>query len=443
MARSAARSAVNKGGVFALCASAVCCIGAPARAQLLDQFISPSVYGAGAEAGVTVQSRARPEYDAAGLKAGAFTVRPQLLESIGYESNVLGTSRASGSPFVETNASLSAASDWSRDSLRAEVTVDDVRYLRQRQQSYTNWTAALGGTYEVGRDLVTARYQHLNLNQTVRDLDVPQLDEPIPFTVDSAVASYQVNLNRVSITPGLSVAQYAYSNGSVAGTTYRQDYRDRVVVTPSIGLGYEFAPRRSAVVVFRDAIASYSRAQAGQPRRDYNDAAILAGLDYDVTGLLRFRVLGGYEVRTFSNSAYKTISSPVLEASAIWSPTSLTTLTGTVARRIQDTSDESTAAFTQTSILLTVDHELLRNVLLRGKGGIYIGEYEQNAGTDQTLYTAGASVTYLANRYLRATAAYDFMTRQSSGGGTIGTTGQAFGSSYRDHRVLLQVRLTL
>ena len=414
----------------------------PASAQILDQFIDPNVYGVANEPGVTVASRGRPELDPAGVRVGNVVVRPQLNESVGYESNVLGTRRARGSPMVQTTAAISAASDWSRNSAQAEITVDDVRYPSLPRQSFTNWTATLGGTYEIGRDVLTVQYQHLSLNQTTRGLDVPFLERPIGFDVDTLTARYRVNLNRVSVTPGVTVANYDYSNGVANGLPYLQGYRDRVVVTPSVAAGYEFSPRRSVVLVVRDAIASYTNSQAGLVRRDYHDPALLGGIDYDLTGLLRVRLLAGYEARVFSSAAYRTIQSPIVEASAIWNPTALTTLTGTVARRIQDTADDSTAAFTQTSVSLRVDHELRRNLLLRGSGAVYFGEYDRGVG-NQTLYTAGASATYFLNRNARLSAAYDFQARSSGSGAALGLTGQSFGSSYTDHRVLLTLRLAL
>lgn len=414
----------------------------PAGAQILNQYLAPDVYGEDVAPSVTVLSRGRPDYDAPGVRAGNFIIRPQLTENAGYESNVLGTGKAVGSALIQTNASLSAQSDWSRNSVRAEFSVDDHRYLSQARQSFTDWRATLGGSYEIGRDVLTTQYNHFNINQTSRDLDVPRLDHPVEVSVDSANLAYRVNFNRASVTPSVTVANYTYANGAAGGIPYPQDYRNRFVVTPSLTLGYEFSPRRSAVIVFRDANASYSNFKLGGARRDYNDPALLAGIDYDLTGLLRLRVLAGYEMRTFVSSAYKTINAPVIEATAIWTPTGLTTLSGTVARHIQDSTDETTAAFTQTSVITSVDHELLRNLLLRGEAGVYFGEYSGRAG-NQTLYTAGASATYLTGRLVRLTASYEFRARDSARtvGGVSPT--QSYGGTYTDHTVLLRVRIAL
>lgn len=465
----------------------------PARAQLLDQFLSPVIYGRGVEPGVTVLSRDRSDYDTSGVRVGSFIIRPQITESAGYETNVLGTNSPRGSAIIQSNGSVDAASDWSRNSVRASVRVDDYRYLDLPRQSFTNWSATLGGTYEIGRDVVSASYSHLNLTQTPRDLDVPQLSQTLNYRIDVARLEYRARFNRVTLTPAFEVANYDYGNGTVQGgtvlggpvlggttlggttvggttvggtglnspvlggavlgttapgSTYQQSYRNRVVYTPGLTAGYEFSPRRSALAVVRNSIASYSNRAPGLPKRDYNDTAVLAGLDYDINGIVRFRVLGGYELRVFQAAEYKNISAPIAEGSLIWTPTGLTTVTGTVARRIQDSADEGTVGFTETSLRLRVDHEYLRNVLLQANAGFYYGQYSRGT-TDQTLYTAGAGADYLLNRNLRVGATYDFIGRTSDDGGgstsigTLGTNNQRFGSGFTDHRFLLNVRFGL
>lgn len=411
------------------------------RAQRLDQFISPFVGGLADEPAVTVLSRLRPDYQSPGVRLGSVMVRPSLVESGGYESNVLGSARARGSALVETTARVEANSDVSRLDVNGAIDVDDVRYLDLGRQSYTNWSARLNGSYEVGRDLASVRFEHLDLTQTARDLDVPQvLERPLAWRTDSLQASYRANFNRLSVTPSLQVARYAYDSGIAGGAVYPQDYRNRVLVTPVLSFGYEFAPRRSLVVVVRNTSAYYARGTGVLPRRNYNDTTLLAGLDYDLTGRLRLRALLGYETRFFQASAYRSIQAPVAELSLIWTPTGLTSVTASVARQIQDASADTTAGVTQTSARLRLDHEYRRNVLLSANAGMADNAYR---GGDQVLYTAGAGVTYLANRTLGVSGTYDFLVRQKSGNTQLNAAGLPIGSDYTDHRILLQLRFAL
>ena len=231
-----------------------------------------------------------------------------------------------------------------------------------------------------------------------------------------------------------------------------------MVLAPSVTAGYELAPRQNAIVVLRDANASYRTRVAGLPARDFNDVAVLAGLDYAADAALRYRLLAGYEVRSFRSRQYRTMQAPIVEGSVIWTPTGLTTVTGIASRHIEDSADETTAGYTETLVQLRVDHEYLRNVLLRANAGAYFNQYNRGGG-NQVLWTAGVGATYLLNRNMQLSAGYDFSARQSSGRGNLGggdgvltpgsvnalgvAQGFGFGSNYTDHLILLRLTLRL
>jgi hypothetical protein len=416
----------------------------PAQAQLLDQLISTDIPGVADEAGVTVLSRSRPEYDSLGVRVGSFTIRPQLQESGGYDDNVLGTRVGAGSAFVETNARVGVDYDSALAKANAFVSVDDMRYLSESRQSYTNWTAHLAGSYVFGDDLLTASYDHFNLNQSALSLDAPQLDAPLEYRVNILRIAYKAVFNRVFVQPALSLASYDYDNGTVAGAPYLQNYRNRLVGTPSVTVGYELAPRRNLVVVLRDAAGDYSTAEPGFAKRNFNDKSILGGIDFDADGVWRYRVLVGYESRSFSSSQYKTIQAPIVEGAVIWSPTGLTTVTLLATRHIQDSADETIAAFTETGVRLQVDHEYRRDVLLQAYGAAYEDDYTQGLGS-QNLYRLGASATWLLNRNMSLVGAYDFAIRRSGGGASQNLVfgQQSLGQNYTDNRFVLTLRLAL
>lgn len=411
-----------------------------AHAQLLNQFLPNNIYGEGTEPDVTVASRIRTGYEDVGFRAGTFTIRPFVNESLGYESNVLGLSHPSGSTVVQSNASIDAASDSDRGTVNAGLSVTDNRYLDLPNQSYTNWNARVGGTYNLGQDSASVLLTHDNLNQTQRDLDVPQLNAPLPFVVDTIRVGYRATFNRLSLMPTLEAARYAFNSGFAGATIYDQGYRNRVVVTPGLVAAYEFATRRSAVIVVRNATAFFSRGTTTNPKRNFNDTSILTGVDYDLNGLLRIRALVGYESRSFSSNTYQTIQAPIAEVTLIYNPTGLTTVTGTVARRIQDSADETTAGVTTLSTNLRIDHELRRNVLLTASAGVSQNDY--NVGGSQTLYTGNLGATYLLNRYAAVGATYDFTSRTSNTT-ALNLNGFSAGANFVDHRVLLQLKLSL
>ena len=419
----------------------------PAQAQvaetpLFDRYLElGTAGGVGFDPGVTVTSRNRPEYDSSGVQAGTFIIRPELDESVGYENNVLATPRPQGSAVIETFGTVSAASDYSLGNIRGSLSVDNVEFPSQSQQSFTNFTAQAGGGYQFGADFASFNYAHLTLSETPGGLDVPLLQQPLAYNIDAIDASYRIAFARTFLIPSLDVTNYDFGNSLVAGANYTQSYRNRVVFTPSLTAGYELSTRRDVIVLVRDSQATYLNPVGGQPHRDYNDVAVLGGLDYD-TGLIRYRLLAGYELRNFQSSQFKPISAPIVEASAIWTPSGLTTVTGTAARRIQDSADETTSGYTESYVQLRVDHEYLPNLLLRANTGVYVTQY-QGSGS-QSLYTVGTGATYFLNRNMQVGINYDFTARTSAANINFGVLGGVNTStSYADNRVVLQLRLRL
>ena len=396
------------------------------------------------EPDVTVLSRLRPLYDPVNIRLGTVLIQPSLSESVGYESNVLGSTIPQGGPVIETTGSVAAVSTQSRAAVNASASVDDIRYPNQDLQSHTDFTVSLGGSYQFGRDVASAQYIHQNLNQTVQSLDVAQaLNQALAYRIDDGRLAYRASLARTFVVPAIEVTSYNYDNGTAGNAVYLQNYRNRVVVQPSVTVGYELAPRRNVVAVVRDGIGTYSVPLAGNGTRNYNDLTLLGGLDYDLSGALRFRALAGYEQRVFQSGQFATITAPVLEFAVIWNPTGLTTVTANASRHINDSSDQSTGATTETSARIQVDHELRRNILLQASGGLIMDQY--TGSTSQILYSAGVKGTYLANRQVNLTVSYDYLNRQSSSSGNVNLGGAnlIFGPNYDDHPVLLQVRLRL
>jgi hypothetical protein len=192
----------------------------------------------------------------------------------------------------------------------------------------------------------------------------------------------------------------------------------------------------------RNAIAEYTTPAPGALVRDYNDTAVLGGFDYDSGGKLRLRVLAGYETRSFTSAALKSIREPVAEATAIYNLSGLTTLTGTLARQVADSADETTTGFTATSFKLSLDHEYLRNVLLQARAAVSINQYAEGVG-NSVLYSTGLGATWLLNRNARLTATYDLVVRNADTQAASPSTGtfQGFGGNYVDNRYMLQLSL--
>ncbi len=433
-------------------------IAAPARGQVIEQYLNVNIPGYATEPGVTVESRAHPEYDAQGVRLGSFLITPVLNESFGYNDNVTSLPNGKGSALIETNATLNAVGGTASTAVVGAVVLDDVEYPQQSNQSYTNWNAALGMTHNFGQDILNIGATHLNLNQTPGELNVPGLTQSIAYRVEDGRASYKIDLDRFSVTPGIDVSYFNFDNGTVDGASYLQTYRNRIVLHPSVVADYEFATRRRLVVVLTDTQSDFDRSPPGLPRQNFNDVSALAGIAYDLDAVITFRVLGGYERREFASARYQTTSAPIVEASATWTPTGLTTVTGSAERYIEDSAAESTVGYTETALRLKVDHEYLRNVVLSAHGNVFLDSYPRNpdgsGGGGQTFLSAGVSASWRLNRNVWLSGAYTYSTRHNMNGSSpplnsatatedlIGS-GEVFGGNYSSNLFQLTLRLAL
>ena len=126
------------------------------------------------------QPRLRPEYEAPGVQVGVHC--PPASQKVGYNDNVLGTRKGSGSFDLDSQASVAVNSNWGRNSLGGLVSVDDQRLPGQSTQNRTNWTTSLGGTYEFGGDVLAVGYtSHCHAPAPDRPSELPDSTSPCPL----------------------------------------------------------------------------------------------------------------------------------------------------------------------------------------------------------------------------------------------------------------------
>lgn len=416
--------------IVAFAAVAGCIISRPAQAQLLNNYVPTDLAGYDVMPGVTVTSRLRPEYQPLGIRWGNLMIQPQVSQSLGYDSNVLGTPASRGSLLLDTQGSVQAAMTSPRSNLELGLDVDHIAYPDLPEQSYTNWSVTGGWSHEIGRDTVGIGIGHFQLNQLPIGIDSIGLVRPLPYQTDTVRLSYKAVRGPWTLVPLASFSATRFGSTSGEGTPGQLTGNNRNVESASLVTFYEFAPQRSLMFVVRGTTAQYT---TGQPRSNYNDITVLTGLDYNLTGPLRFRALLGYETRDYQSSQFQNHSSPVLEATVIWTPTGLTTVSATATRRIEDANESINFGYTYTQARLVVDHEYLRNVLLQGRTWIAHANFLQT-NDEETFYGIGAGATYLVNRNVRLSLNYDFVAaRQNTG----------VSSSYNRSLILLQAKLAI
>lgn len=397
--------------MFSLMTAAASGWAPPAHGQAGPSFPS-GASGYDQELGVTVQSRPRPQYETDGVAVGSFVIRPELHQTLFVNSSVNGTP-GSGSAGSQTGASFAAQSDWGRESLGGEIGVDHQQYFDLPSESYTDWNIGLGGGYTIGDHQLTGSYSHQAYHQLGTGIGTTQSETPVLDQTDTAQVGYGFNVGLFTIMPDLSVSAYRYGNATSQGISFNQDFLNRDVIAGGVSTRFSAFGSSGLLFVVRGTHSQYNTPQRSQPSNNSTSFQALAGLDYQAEGVWRYNLLVGIETRSFEASQYPSRTSPIIEASAIWSPTAVTTLTCNLSRVIQDPETASTAGYVLTQAGLVLDYELGRGVLLQARGGLQYAEYLQS-GTQISL-TIGGGVTWLLNRNVRLLLSEDYTAQSSPG----------------------------
>jgi hypothetical protein len=411
-------------------------------AQTIDIYFPTGIYGYDQQLGVTVQSRDRPLYTPLGIQVDNFIIQPGFSESLFYNSDVNGNG-ASGTWGSQTAASIAAASQWSRNSLSASVGVSHEQYFSIPGESYTNWNVGISGGYSIADSQLIAAYSHQSYYQLGTSIGTVRSAIPINDLTDTARLEYTFNFGRVAITPDLSASAYRYGPATISGVSFNQNFLNNNVLAAGVTTRLAINDASGLLIVMRGANFSYISPQAGQPSNDSDSFLLLAGIDYQPKGVWRYRFLVGLEVRAFAASQYATRTAPDVEASLIWSPTELTTVTGTVASTIESPQVAGTSSYTLTQAHFVVDHELRRNIILEARSGVQYAKYAQTGGT-QTNLTAGASATWLLERRVALSLDYDLSKGQGSGGSNAMANPDSLAvKQFSQHVIALTLRLAL
>ena len=370
--------------------------------------------------GATVANRPRPDYDAAGVRAGSFLIFPDLALQEQYESNVFATTNNERADLITSIIpSLRVKSDWNNHSLSFLGDATVVKYADNDAEDFVDRTFGVDGRVDILRDARLfggAAYRVRHEERSSPD-NVAAAAEPIEYTVYSAVVGGEKEFNRLGFRLENIFERYSYQDAtSLLGQTIDQSGRDRNQLDVRLRSSYEFMPLRQVYLITGYNRRDYNRdVDAGGVDRDSHGYTVGPGFKYDLNGIVFIDLFAGVRHQNFADPRLDSVTGVVAEGRVTWNVTRLTTITGTVTRDLRETTVAGSSAYFVTRGELRADHELRRHVLLNAKL-----EYERDdfEGIDRTdnYYVAGIGGKYLINRYLGASGGYGYRQRDSNTG---------------------------
>lgn len=367
---------------------------------------------------VSVRDRVRPGYDAVGVRAGAFTVFPEVSVTGTFNDNIYATNANTESDFITTlGARVSAASTWSRHALNLRGGVAQHLYADNDDEDRFDWDIGGDGRIDITRD--TNIFAGLSYAELTEDRGAPNAiglaAEPTEYSLFQANIGLDHRFNRVTSRLGATYADYDYDAVPlVGGGVLNLDSRDREETTQFLRLGYDVSPDTNVYVQGTLNQREYDqKPPVVALNRDSDGYAVVAGSDFRLTNLAQGGVFVGYQSQEYDDPTLPEIDGLAFGANVDWFVTPLTTVRFEAASTIEETISAGASGYTDNSVGIRVDHELMRNVIFGGKVNFANQDYEGIARDDDVL-RAGLGVDYLLNRNFSLRLGYDYTDRDSS-----------------------------
>ena len=379
-----------------------------ARAQ-----IAPPTPEATASRGETVTTRARPELEPLGIRAGTFLIYPSFGIDGTYNDNVFATKDDEQDDFItDLRPELSVASNWANHAVNFSTGADIGRHATYSRLNYEDWFVTGDGRLDITRD--SALFLGGGFSREHEDPGEPDAADdaqnPTEYDLINGFGRYVQKFGRFRGIGEATIVRLDYDKTNTrAGPSFNNNGRDRNVYAGGLQLGYELVPSYEAFVRAEGNERQYDqRVDAGGEERNSHGYNAVVGVALDLGGVTFGEVYAGYLEQFYEDDALSTTSAPTFVGALTWNATTLTTVNARVARTVQETTEIGSSGILRTAGELSADHELLRNLILTAGLTITNDDYE-NIKRNDYYYIPGLNMRYLMNRNLYANIGYQFV----------------------------------
>jgi hypothetical protein len=327
------------------------------------------------------------------LRMGGFNLNASTGVTANYLSNARYTStNEEGDTILTATPSVTLNSIWSRHALNLGTRVAANRYSKFDKDNTTDWTLIANGRYDIsGRARVGANLSIVRGTEGRNSNETPtNLVRPVRTNQYTGGLSFETEFNRLRFLGNVSASKYKY-NGLVG--TFDQHQRDVLVYDTSGRLDYAVSPDTSVYVY----VAANRREHENVGTFDSDGHIVAAGARFDFSTLITGEAEVGTMKQNYKNFASKD-NNAYYRANVVWSPTPLTSITGRLGRMDSVTAAIGAFGVLRTEASFTVDHELLRNLMVSANASHNLDEFKGVDRDDKRNAIGVTGVYYLSNR---------------------------------------------
>lgn len=384
----------------------------------------------------SVRERPRPDYEAVGQKAGGFTVYPRVTVDLEHNDNIYAVATGKTSDEIwRVKPELAVRSDWSRHALGFFAGGNVIRYADNGSEDAEEFTVSANGRVDIerGSNLTgSVQTQRLVEPRTAPTSPVAA-GAPVKYDLTSGSATLVKEFNRLRVTGRVDNRDFNYKDvANIAGTgVVDQDFRDRNELSYGAKAEYAVSPDTAIYATATGNKKDYDTNIATQDRSS-DGYVIGVGANFDVSEAMRGDVQVGYMKQSYDRAAFQKISGFNANANVEWFPTQLTTVGASASRSIQESTAPGSAGYIANTVGASIDHELMRNVLLSANYS-YGKDAYKGVDRDDKRNNFSATATYLVNRRVGLFLTYNYLKQDSSGAQK--------GASFKDNKLVASVAL--
>jgi len=429
---------MRHGLLVALCSLSLGLLPSLGRAQVIEPMTpipplptgpeAPPQPGAPAVVGKTVTDRARPEIDPLGIRFGDFFFFPRAELDEGFNDNLFATETGKvGAWLTQVVPAFDIRSNLPQNEIDVSAGAALGRYSSHTSENYDDAYGALSGRIDLTaltHILGGVRFDRLHEPRT--SVSSPgNAAKPVVYNTETGNVGIAQTGTRIGYEVDGIVTRYDYeAPPAIGGGTVFQDDRNETGFEGAVKGTYEFYPDYQAYLRGSGNSQQFDHAAGnGIPIRDSNGYRIDAGLRVDLTGVTYVEGYAGWLEQDYRASQFGTISGFDIGGSLVWNFTTLDTLKLTTARVPYNSNAEIGAVapgaalspgYLASTSVISLDHELLRNLLLNANAGWENDDWKVIDRTDD-VYSFGAGAKYLMNRNLYLGFTWTFERRNSTG----------------------------
>ncbi|MBX7483657.1 outer membrane beta-barrel protein [Qipengyuania sp. 6D47A] len=356
----------------------------------------------------SVADRSRPDYTPEPIYVGGIAIEPTVVAGVQADNNIYARDDLKrGDALATLEPRVRATLDTGMLQTTFDVRSFHARYFSTAEENTDGFSAAGLAVYGDVTDTRVEGY----LEYTNRSEDRSRIDS---LTDTLVRGRYERSIARLGVRQ-----RFGFLSLSGSAGVRRLDYPS---VTDSNGVLQDYSNRNQTNWTLSGE-ANYSRSgqssffvvgqynrrlydiRLGDPEfdriTDFDRSAhgyrLEVGYARQITSLLYLKAQVGILRFDFDDPLLPTISGPAFDLSALWNVTPLTSIQGSLRRSIDESVGPDNAGIARTELSVTVDHELLRNLILSADGRFAdlspAGDFSPS-----TEYDARLSARYLVDR---------------------------------------------